>query len=269
MKPTTDIEYRLEVLISTRGTEGISRVASMDLPVVEGVGYLVSWQDATSDIPAALNRYDLRIVATPTVGLSNNRNAAFAASVAPILLIADDDLRYTADGLRSVLDAMDSHLEIDIATFKHGGEDNKWFPDVEFDLSRPVRFYYVTSFEMAVRRRVVTGQNRLEFDPDFGLGAPRFHAAEEELFLMDALKAGYKGRFFPVEIVTHCGLTTGHKPMTPGVLQAQGIYIGQRWRWWSAIPRLGVVAWRHYRSGRASLMPALWHLWRGWVHGRG
>lgn len=259
----------LEVLVCTRGTDGIRRVAAMELPVVERVRYLVSWQDAGTEVPLELCRDDVRVVVSPTTGLSNNRNDAFAASTAPLLLLADDDLTYTAAGLLSVIDVMESHPDVDFATFKHSGGDHKWFPDQEFDLSQTVKGYYVTSFEMVVRRTMVTGDRALVFDPRFGVGAKRFHAAEEELFVMDAMKAGYRGRFFPVEIVAHDGLTTGSRPMTCGVLEAQGAFIGERHPWWSALPRLGVVAWRHYKAGRYHLMPALLNLMRGWGSGRG
>ena len=258
----------LEVLVCTRGIDGIKRVAAMKLPRVDGVGYLVSWQDGGTEVPGELCRDDVRVVSTPTTGLSNNRNEAFRASEAGLLLVADDDLTYTAEGLRSVIDVMVSHPDIDFATFKHGGDDHKWFPDYEFDLSRVVRNYYVTSFELVVRRAMVSGAGAVLFDPQFGIGAPRFHAGEEELFVADALKAGYSGRFFPIEIVTHHGLTTGCKPMTRGVLEAQGACIGERYPWWSALPRLGVVAWRHYRANRCHLVPAMLDLARGWGSGR-
>lgn len=257
----------LEVLVCTRG-DGIRRVAAMELPRVEGVGYLVSWQDAGTEVPQELCRDDVRVVVSRTQGLSNNRNDAFAASTAGLLLLADDDLTYTPDGLKSVIGVMESHEDVDFATFKHGGDDHKWFPDHEFDLSQTVRNYYVTSFEIVVRREMVTGGGAVVFDARFGVGARRFHAVEEELFVMDALKAGYHGRFFPIEIVTHRGLTTGSKPMTRGVLEAQGAFIGELYPWWSALPRLGVVAWRHYKAGRYHLVPALVDLARGWGSGR-
>ncbi|MDE7472267.1 MAG: glycosyltransferase [Muribaculaceae bacterium] len=258
----------LEVLVCTRGVDGIRRVAAMNLPRVEGVGYLVSWQDGGTEVPRELCREDVKVVNTPTTGLSNNRNEAFRASTAGLLLVADDDLEYTAEGLKQVIAVMESHLDIDFATFKHSGDDNKWFPDYEFDLSTVVRNYYVTSFELAVRRPMVEGERAVVFDPQFGLGAPRFQACEEELFVMDAIRAGYRGRFFPIEIVLHHGLTTGYKPMTRGVLEAQGAHIGERYPWWSALPRIGVVSWRHYRAQRYSLLPAMLALASGWRAGR-
>ena len=53
----------LDVLICTLGTDGIDRVATMNLPIVPNVNYIVSWQlkDANADIPTSLLRDDIKI----------------------------------------------------------------------------------------------------------------------------------------------------------------------------------------------------------------
>jgi len=265
----TDREnLRLEVLIATIGREGIGRVASMALPRVEGVRYLVSWQMAGETIPESLKRPDVRIVPSASTGLSNNRNDAFEASMAPLLLIADDDLRYTAEGLVSVIETMDGHSDVDIAAFMHTGGDGKSFPDFEFDLAMRVKNYYVTSFEIAVRRHVVTGDRGVRFDPRFGIGAPKFKAGEEQFFVDDVLRAGFKGRFFPVTIVTHPGCTTSYRYLTPGVLEAQGVYLRSQYPWYISWARIPLIAWRHCRARRCRLLPAMWSLLKGWTQPR-
>ena len=50
---------RLDVLIATHRPEGIKRVVDMDLPRVDGVGYIVSWQDHRGVlVPQELARRD-------------------------------------------------------------------------------------------------------------------------------------------------------------------------------------------------------------------
>lgn len=259
---------RLEVLISTIGRSGIERVAGMGLPCVDGVGYLVSWQGADGEVPAELERPDVRIVTTLSTGLSNNRNDAFAASVAPLLLIADDDLRYTVSGLKTVMDTMEEHPEVDLATFMHCGGSGKAFPDSEFDMRSPASGYYVTSFEIAVRRHVVVGERSVGFDPRFGIGAPMFGAGEEQFFVDDVIAQGFCCRYFPRLIVEHPGVTTGERYLNPGVLMAQGVYLGTRFGWLDALIRIPLLAWRHYRAHRYTLFPSMWYLAKGWSIGR-
>ena len=105
-------EIKLEVLISTLGRDGIERVAKMVLPRVDGVRYLVSWQKPDGDIPQSLVRPDMSVYRTSSMGISSNRNDAFDASTARLLLIADDDLIYTEEGLQSVIATMEDRKSV-------------------------------------------------------------------------------------------------------------------------------------------------------------
>ena len=103
----------LSVTVSTIGRDGIERCALMQLPAVDGVEYVISWQKADDQaIPAALVRDDIRVTTTPSIGLSNNRNNAIARSRGDVILIADDDVDYTETQLRSVIDIFRRHPDI-------------------------------------------------------------------------------------------------------------------------------------------------------------
>ena len=89
----------LEVEICTYGLDGLQRVAQMTLPPVEGVRYRICMQNpdcAAVELPEALRRPDVDFFQHPTRGLSVNRNVALDRAEADIILIADDDLHYTA-----------------------------------------------------------------------------------------------------------------------------------------------------------------------------
>lgn len=261
-------DVKLEVLISTLGRDGIERVARMVLPRVDGVRYLVSWQKPEGELPQSLNRTDLSVYRTSSLGISSNRNDAFDVSTAELLLIADDDLNYTEERLRSVISTMDAHPEVDLATFRHDGGDGKTYPECEFDLKDWAKNYYVTSFEIALRRHVVFGENRVRYDVRFGPGAPRFKASDEAFFVDDVVKAGYNCRFFPITVVTHPGKTNSHRYLTSAFLESQGVYIRSKYKWYSAWVRIPLVAWRHYKARRYTLFPAIWFLFRGWTFKR-
>lgn len=201
----------LQVLICTYGEEGIRRVARGSHPALEGVEYLVSWQASDGvDVPQVLaSRSDFRICRSDTVGLSKNRNNAFSESSAPLLLISDDDVDYREEWLRNVVAEFASRPEADIIAFRYESEmARKDYPRYEASLSRPPKGYFVTSFELAVRRQSVVG--RISFNENFGIGAV-FPAGEEDVFVKDCLDAGLDGIYLPVTIVRHEGTTTSER----------------------------------------------------------
>ncbi len=256
----------LQVLICTCGETGLEKVAAMTLPQAAGIGYLVSIQAKTMPpVPESIaTREDLAIFHTCTHGLSLNRNHAIAHSTAPLCLIADDDLHYNAGGLQAVIDTFSKHPEIDIAAFSHTGGDNKYFPSYGFDMSLPPKGYYLTSFEIAFRRSSVTGCG-IRFNEFFGLGCDRFGSGEEDIWMADCLRSGLKARFFPVDIVTHPGRTTGtSRQGTESVLRAQGAVIAYTYGA-SSLPRTILKAFRASHSSGTSLLKCARAAIEGWL----
>lgn len=259
----------LDVLISTLGYDGIKRVAAMNLPVADNVNYIVSWQlpdanDFPGIIPVELHRKDISVFPINNKGLSNNRNNAIKHSTGDICLIADDDLKYTTEQLLSVLDIFKGRHWLDIATFKYSGNDNKRYPDHEFNLQEKQKGYYISSVEIAFRRLSIYG--RIEFSTYWGLGAKHLHAGEETLFMIQAMHAGLTCRFFPITITHHNDETTGNRSLTPGVLMAQGAYFSIVHPV-TAFLRIPLFAWRNSRRGLTRFWPAVKHLLRGYLYG--
>ncbi len=259
----------LDVLISTMGYDGIKRVVAMNLPRVDNVKYIVSWQlpgdDFPGVIPQELMREDVNVYQLNSRGISLNRNNAFDNSTADICLTADDDLKYTPEQLKSVITAFENNPDVDIATFKYSGNDKKWYSKREFDLSKPDRGYYVSAIEMAFRREKTIGIVR--FNELFGPGEHLLQAAEETIFLHQALSHGLKGRYFPVTITHHESVSTGSRQLTAGVLMANGAYFAIAYPV-TALLRIPLFAWRNYRRGLTKLFPAMLHLFKGYIYGK-
>lgn len=199
----------LEVLIATCRPDGIARVAAMELPELEGVGYLVSWQQpGEASVPPGLaSRPDVRIVKNEATCLSGNRNAAFEAARGDILLIADDDLLFTAKGLKGVIDAFAARSSMQMVLFRNESS-GKAYPAREVGLGRKLpKGYYVSSVEIALRRECLRDP-RLRFPEDFGLGA-RYGCGEEEIFVAAAIRRGLDVRFIPHTVCRHEGESTG------------------------------------------------------------
>lgn len=213
---------RLQVLICTHGAEGLKRVAAMHLPRVYGVSYLISCQEMPQAVPQTLsNRDDVLVKPADRVGLGTNRNQAFAAASAELLLIADDDLRYDAEGLLAVIRAFDEHPEVEMAFFKHLGPSKHRYPSADCEVRKLGPRYYPCSFEIALRRSVLSAKS-LRFNDDMGAGCPVLGAGEEDVFVHRALEAGVHARFFNTAIVTHAGLTTGSRHPDAATLRGRG-----------------------------------------------
>lgn len=197
---------QLQVLVCTKGADGIQRVASRSYPCVDGVEYLVSWQipDGDAPVPTELFRQDVRVVRVNSVGLSNNRNNALRCSSAPLLLIADDDVDYSIEGLKGVLEAFRTHPECDCLTFMYDGA-SKPYPLSESPHPVRTKGYFLSSIELAFRSSAVKG--RMEFDTRFGIGG-EFACGEEEIFLHDCLRCGLTARFVPHVVASHRHLST-------------------------------------------------------------
>lgn len=248
---------KLEVLISTHGQTGIRRLASDGvLPKVDGVGYLISWQLPHGTVPVlpdGLIRDDVRVVATNSKGVSNNRNNCIDHARGPVCLMSDDDLVYYPDGLSRIVDAFGSHPDIDFALFEYTGADNKPYPPAEYEIKRFARNHYVAEVEIAFRLDSVRGSG-VRFNPRFGVGNDDYQAGEGPLWVLGLMKKRLKGRFFPIKIVDHPGLSTGYdEGADPGVLRAEGAYISQAYRW-TALPRLLLLGLRRgQRFGKSPL----------------
>jgi hypothetical protein len=240
---------KLQVLICTLGEAGIKRIVEAHHPNVPEVEYLVSWQlpDGDVEIPEELERRrDFKVFKNNTRGLSKNRNIALSLATAPYCLISDDDLDYSEDGLLRIIRKFEDNPQLDIATFKYSGNDRKFYPDYSFDLRKPPKGYFVTSFEIAFRRNKII-KSEIKFNENFGIGA-KFPAGEEDIWLHDLLRKRFIGRFFPIIIAHHEGLTTGLRlDGDPALIITKGavfIHI-YKWTW---LLRMLIHAYRQCRN---------------------
>lgn len=220
---------RLQILICTFGHDGLERVRQMELPQLPELGYVVSCQDPDGTVagPSAILpwRDDIELYFHADRGLGLNRRHAMEHAHAEFVLLGDDDLRYDADALEAALLTMKSNPDTDIFAFRYSGADCKIYPPAEHDLSVPFRNYNLTSFELAYRLKSVRA-NGVAFSQLLGVGAPYLTAGEENIFTERCLQKGLKGRFFPLTIVNHPGLTTGYRQASaPGTVRSTAAFI--------------------------------------------
>lgn len=201
----------IELLIATV-EEHLAEIPGMLLPLHKDVRYLVSCQ-YREQLPvcpdALLERQDVRVVYLKGMGLSRNRNNCLQHAQFDILVIADDDCRYTLEALAHILDTYKRCNELDIALFRVEGMQ-KYYPECDFRYSCETfrSAYYTASVEMTMRRDRI---DDLRFNEHFGLGSEVLAAGEEQVFLYDALQMGKEIHWFPFTIATTAPDTTGER----------------------------------------------------------
>lgn len=260
-------DIQLQVLICTFGRDGIESVAAGKHPETPGVEYLVSWQASDGiDVPEALLRHDFTIHRTDTTGLSKNRNNALARASAPLILISDDDVDYTAEGLTAVINSFQANPDADLLVFRfYCNKGNKFYPDHSFSLRLPPKGYYTSSIEIALRRNSLADHN-IWFNENFGIGAI-FPSGEEDILIKDCLDAGLTGRFIPMTIARHDADTTSHKNLSlPTRPQTRGaIFLHLHPKSWPA--RMIVHAVREIPLWRKGEVPSPLSFCRNWIKG--
>ena len=207
----------LDILICTID-EGLEKVPDVLMSPRDDVRYVVSmqWTDMRAEsesfaddegermdewllkrVPKVLKeRRDVTLTFLKGRGLSRNRNHALAHATADVLLIADDDNRYTTELIGNVFEAYEQHPEADVIHFQALDLDEK-----------PLHAYpadYVSSVEMTFRREV-----KVRFNEKFGLGSEKLCSGEEEVWMKDARDAGYSVLYVPKPVVMTPAGTTG------------------------------------------------------------
>lgn len=134
-------------------------------------------------------------------GLSKSRNRALSSAIGEILVIADDDIFYSADFVEKLLQAYQQN-QADSVIFQ-----NIWNP--RFFNSKWAEFFdllKISSFEVSFRSSAV---KNLYFDESFGLGA-RYNSGEENIFLVDLYKRNKRIFIISQQLVNHPNLGTGY-----------------------------------------------------------
>lgn len=243
---------RLQVLIATFGRR-IELIPP--LPVVPGVAYLIGWQRPGEALPPDLEgRADLTVLRSPGNGSSLNHNYLLDNATSELLLMADDDLIFTPEGLSGVISAFDSNPECQMLTFRHDGTP-KQYPRVSYDLLSPPKGACSSVVDIALRRRSEAG--KLRFDERFGIFGTLFDAAEDDVFMLRARQARIPGRYVPHTHCTHPGTATGQRQPGRGVLEAWGAYIALAHPVWQWPIRLILKAHRLSRSNQSPFWSSL------------
>ena len=232
----------IEVLICTIGS-GIIKTVDVLAEPRNDVKYLVSFQYTNKSdlnlVPDELRkRSDVSLFLVYGSGLSANRNNAIHHSVGDIILLADDDNRYNWDDFDGLLGAFHKNPQADVICFRsfsYKGCFQRNFPVCSFELNSTPKGYYVRSCEIALRHN----NNYPEFDTHFGLGSEYLACGEEEVFVCDLIKNGFKVIYCPITIVRTASNTTGSLFLNlASVRRSKGAVLSAIHGYWEALPRI-------------------------------
>lgn len=236
-----------------------ARLPGLDLPPpCPGVEYLILVQPPGNAACAAriAVRGDVRRCDLQSRGLSLSRNAALDHATGALVVFADDDMTLSIDGITALARAFQDDATLDFAA----GWRRERLPRAG-RRARLRRLHHFNSGricapELMVRRSTVAG---LRFDPEFGLGA-RHGLGEEYVFVTDALKAGLRGRSFPVVMGSHPEASTGEDWTAPRLVRARLAVLDRVFGPWVAPVRVA-YALRHRR--RFGNWRMVWRFARG------
>lgn len=262
----------VDILICTID-EGIGGIGDVLMPPIPSVHYVISVQYTTGDvpeIPAVLaDRSDVTVTMLEGRGLSRNRNNALAHATADVVVISDDDCRYTPEAIAAIREAFAAQPEVDVLCFEAVGFDGrpfKRYPPTAMSYADARREGYApASVELAFRRTSLTHFG-LRFDERFGLGSD-YPAGEEEVLLCDLMKAGAHIGFVPQVIVSTDAATTGRRVLGDARLQAtKGAVFRRCYGVPSALWRTLKEGAHHFVYNHVNPLP-IWHnMLRGILH---
>jgi len=189
------MEKKIEVLLSTMH----SNVGLDDIPKMNISNFVIVDQCDSEEIKIFKNG---KIIKTTERGLSNSRNKLLENATGDILILADDDTRFVKDYEKIISDAYFSNKDADIIAFQYLNKDGKQAKNYKNNKKYLNRFSIksVSSIEISFKKKVIS--DGVKFNNLFGIGA-KYNHGEENLFLADCIKKGFKILYIPTAIVVH------------------------------------------------------------------
>ncbi|WNN42967.1 hypothetical protein [Winslowiella toletana] len=206
---------KIAIGISTMN-EGVFRALDNSTDVSRVCDIIICQQVTDSSAIFILDNYDLSSVNLITKfekGLSRSRNTLLRAAIDngyDFLIISDDDVKYSQEGLRELKENLATYRNRHLQ-FKSTNEHDiprKKYKNHKFTLSS-LDILKVSSIEMCLNLNLLKKKN-IQFDESFGLGAA-WPVGEEAVVLADIQNSGQEIVFLPISVTNHPDESTGEK----------------------------------------------------------
>lgn len=166
-----------------------------DLSLVEQLNVssdciIANQADRTDYIEEKYSWGTVKMISTPTEGVGYNRNVAFLYADGEILLLADDDIKYTETYAIDVYEEFNAHPDADVVIFNvvSTNEERK---QKENNATKKLHFFSRFPYggpRIAIRKSSWERSN-VWFTTLFG-GGSKYTNGEDSLFLLDLRKKG-------------------------------------------------------------------------------
>lgn len=203
--------HEITILFSTLN-DGIFRILNEPQQIFERVNILIVHQ-ITNQIDYAAAHVDCKskgyqIIPLQEMGLTKSRNIALKNAFGSYLVIADDDLIYTNDADKKIIQAF-SETNADIICMRLETKPGIYYKTYGNQVKRLRRnaLAKVSSAEIIIKR-AWWQTHAIYFDTEFGLGS-KFHGGEEFIFLKEAEKNGAFIYFVPETLAYHPHISSG------------------------------------------------------------
>lgn len=147
-------------------------------------------------------------------GLSVARNEAIKKVKGDIITFSDDDCWYKEDSMKYIKEIFQIN-QSQIAVFQHYDPHMKKYPkkypqEAQKNIPK-MRILNQSSIDIFINRRLVS-HYIIGFDERFGVGS-KYNSGEENIYLMDLHKRGYKIDYYPEIVSYHPNKFNGIKPL--------------------------------------------------------
>ena len=208
----------LEILIATVNRDSLDFLKAMFSKVNLQDYTILIVNQTTKEKLLKSDNPKLRIINSFEKGLSKSRNLAIENAIAPICLLADDDVVFIPGFEEKIRKAHSKH-KAEIITFQtETTEGNLYW---KYPKKSTVHTDFITrktlSIEITFKRE---GLKTLRFNEDFGLGA-KFEDAENYIFLSEAKKRGLGMFFVPETLSVHPPISSSDEVESDRLLYAK------------------------------------------------
>jgi len=171
-------------------------------------------------------------------GVTKSRNAAIDNTKTPYLLFGDDDVIFNEQSVAMAVEFLEANQEISVVLMQAVDEEGrlrKKYPAREHDL-KLTNSAKAATYEMMIRVQDFK-KSGIRFDENFGAGAKNY-LGDEYILIADALRAGLKGRFLPINIAMHPAESSGNLRNTKNDALARSKIFTRVFGIWAPVMRL-------------------------------
>lgn len=225
------------------------RAVGIELPQPRpDVRLLVIVQGGHADV-AGHERDDVTVVHDDGIGAARSRNVVLDHATGRYVLFADDDAQPLTDGVERAIRVLEDDPDLSILQGRavdESGRPRKPYPRRRTRLHR-WNAGKVGTIELLVRRADVDARG-VRFDERFGAGTEQ-PLGDEYVFVADALRAGLRAEFVPIDVAMHPAESSGTVGPSDDDAWARAVVFDRVFGVTAPLARLAFVARRPRRFG--------------------